>query len=68
MHVGGAQRYFLSSANLRLTPHTSANVVSTLKMGDRVLFLRKESGWYEVLDPLGKVAWVFGNLVEEVQT
>lgn len=57
-------RVRVEHANVRQKPSTQTRIVAKLEKGDRVLTLGQRGRWIQVVLPEGRLAWVYGSLLE----
>lgn len=64
---GDVHRVTADLANLRAGPSNDANVRGRVEVGDEVIELRQERGWFgvRVMDT-GEEGWIYGDLLERV--
>lgn len=53
--------------NVRSEPATTGALVTKVNPGETYPYLSKKSGWYNIQLPDGKIGWVLGQYVTEVQ-
>lgn len=66
---GDVHRVSAERVNLRAGPTDIATVRSQVARGEQLLELRRDGNWYGVrVIRTGEEGWIFGDLIEEVQT
>lgn len=62
--LGSRAEVSVNRANVRQGPSTQTKIVAKLVSGDRVLALGRRGGWIYVMLPEGRLAWIYGELLE----